>query len=734
METVFDVGIGTETQEMIDYTAQLFLNNRWIMNTNSFFISVFRWIGWMIAKGLTWLAASCGKVFDLAFQFVDFSTYEPLQDFMDSFKPVVIAVISMSLFAIGILLIVNHDKKPKFMINLCMMVLVVSSSAYLFQLMNTALMSGKEAILGSFSAGAVYDTVASNIYDIMYIDEQAGLANMTGEKADYPRYDTITETELDMISINEVINYKTDKMTTQEGREMLKYKLVFYKDKNYGIEEVYNGFGWNSTDDDDWFNEFYYRYKIDWATLYLNLLSLCLVFLFLAWKIFSLLFELGVYRIVALLKSSDLLGTQKTLQVFDAIKNCYIILLASCMMIKFYVLGTRFINDSSLTDNGLIKGIFLIFLALAVINGPELFRKMYGNDAGNSSGFRHLVTAMFMTRGLRHTLSQAPKGLMRNVSGILSGSGGNDPGHGATMGTGRNNQRKASGFLFGSGGTTGGNSGSAAGNTGSSGSSISAAAGGSSGSTTGNTGSSGSGVSAAAGGNSSSAAGNTGSPGSSISGAAGDNSGSIIESPGSGISGEAGRNSDPAEGSGSPDQDTGDISQEVPDEMAKTDTPLSGTAEEPSPLTDAGNGTIPDTGDIDPSQEFSMDPQYGETDTETSVLYGRDAYGNGSGPVSAGLEVPDMEDKLYGDGIPGATAFKGNSIDGGKTPTAFDGTMFRNVSNGSDLFPKPEPGSGVHVEPEASMEKITFLRKGTMDDTTDGKDRPDGISRVGKGV
>ena len=421
--------LGSLTVEALAQYVSIWVDNLWILHTNSFFISIFRWVGWMIAKGLTWLATACAKIYDLAFTFVDFTSFPAVQDFIDSWQPVVAAILTISLFVIGLLLIFNHERKPKIVVNICLAVLVISSSTYLLQLMNDALLAGKDAIVGSNAATPIYDTVATNIYDLIYMDEKIGLANFTGDKSEYPSYETITHTELDAIDINEVINYKTDQMTTEDAKVILQYKPVYLHGKGYTLKEVYNGFGWNSTDDDDWFNGFYYRYTVDWWPLYLSLGSLCIVYLLMGYKVFRLLFEVGIFRVVALVTSANLSSSQKALKVLDAIKNSYIVLLSTCVLLKFYSLAAQFISQSTITNNSFIKGIFLIFLALAVIDGPNLIQQLFGIDAGLSSSMGHLFTVTHMARGAGRMAGSAARGAVETGKRIGKAAQAMSPNH-----------------------------------------------------------------------------------------------------------------------------------------------------------------------------------------------------------------------------------------------------------------------------------------------------------------
>lgn len=94
-------------------------------------------------------------------------------------------------------------------------------------------------------------------------------------------YDHLTDKEMELIDINEVLNPNKDGLT-DAGSEILSKQLdVVSKSSESGknqLSEVYNGFGWNSQDDNDWFNEFYYRYKVDYLSACIALMAYIIVY------------------------------------------------------------------------------------------------------------------------------------------------------------------------------------------------------------------------------------------------------------------------------------------------------------------------------------------------------------------------------------------------------------------------------------------------------------------------
>lgn len=402
---------------MQDWMIPVLDENSYIFNNNELILGVFRGLAWALVNALVWLSEGCVSVYNTAFKVIDFSQYEPIQKFINSFKPVFVAVICVSLFAIGIILIMNYEKRPKVFINIFMAVLVVSSSTYLFSLMNTIVISGKEAIISDNGSSPVYEVVKENIYDLLYIDAKLGLKNLNGKRSDYPTYETLDEKFLKGIKINDIVSPKNKNLTTNEAKDLLKYRLNYFYTNNTPspqLEEIDKGF----LKDGDWFNNYYYRYKVDWFSVFCALISISATYLMMGYKVFRILFELAIYKVVAMIQSAELSSSQKTVRVLEAIKNSYVVILITCILIKFYALGTSFINHGVENQNFIVKGFLLCFLAFAVIDGPNLIEKLYGIDAGLSSSTGRLMSGIYTVRTAAHVGLGFTKGLLNTWSDL----------------------------------------------------------------------------------------------------------------------------------------------------------------------------------------------------------------------------------------------------------------------------------------------------------------------------
>lgn len=394
--------MAVDTEEVITVLKK----NRDIFHTSTIPGGIFRYIGWSVMKGLVWLAEHCAKLFDESFKFIDFTRYEPVEEFLDSWQPVVYALISLSILFLGLILIFWQEKKPKLMMNICLAVLIITSSGYLIDQLNgfvtddirSAILNDGDTSTGS--SGLVYDMVGNSIYDLIYIDDKldGGLMKMT--KNNRKLYDDFTKEDLELMSINEVL--KPDDVKA-ESKDLVSNR-IYYKKGNLELKEIYNGVAWT-----DLLNEYYYRYDVEWFTVIVGLVSLIIVYVCLAYKVVRILYEVVVQRLLAALYSANLSSGQKTLKILDSIKDSYITLILVMVCLKIYLLAFKMVGETQFA--AFSKVMLLFFLALAVADGPNIIQKLTGVDAGLSSGMGKIIAGVQATRMMSTMTSHGARSL-----------------------------------------------------------------------------------------------------------------------------------------------------------------------------------------------------------------------------------------------------------------------------------------------------------------------------------
>lgn len=133
-------------------------------------------------------------------------------------------------------------------------------------------------------------------------------------------------------------------------------------------------------------------------------------------KVIKIVFEIVMGNIIGIYYSANLNGPQKVLQIFKEILNCFIVLLLTGVLIRMFVISETIIYELELS--GLAYGFLLIFVAIAVIQGPNIIQKIIGIDAGISDGLGTLFAlsqganlAASGVKGASSVIGSAGKGI-----------------------------------------------------------------------------------------------------------------------------------------------------------------------------------------------------------------------------------------------------------------------------------------------------------------------------------
>lgn len=342
-----------------------------LFHNNSVASTVFRSIGWGITKGLTVLADAVSGLYETCFGFIDFTKYSKVTEFMNAWKNVFIALMCLSLLFIGILMVIGWEKKPQIVINLLIAVTVVTCGTSMIKTLNSWL------------------SVGSNIHDLIYLDKKVGLENLNKKDNAKMVYEKFTQKQFNNLDINEVVEPDD---VGDGAKDIVSNQLVSLVDKNskttYDYTEIYDGVAWT-----DLLNEYYYRYTVDWGVLWLELLSMIIVYLFMSYKVIRIGYEIAIQRIMAYLYASNLNNNQKILKILDSVKDSYILLVFTMILIKVYLLALKYVNHWDI--GGLTKGIILIFIAFVVIDGPNIIQRITGTDIGASNEMSKMISTFY---------------------------------------------------------------------------------------------------------------------------------------------------------------------------------------------------------------------------------------------------------------------------------------------------------------------------------------------------
>lgn len=389
-----------------------------LFKQNNLVSNAFRSLGCGVLSLLVVIADGASGLFEKSFGMIDFTKYQPVQDFISDWQVVWVALLCAAIGWLGINLVFNSDKNPKIATNICVAILVVTSMTWMVSQMNTLLTKGiRNEILGTTTTNTVYATLGNNVHDLRYIDSVVGLGNLGSKNADgvtYAKAGTPMNKKIwKALKINEIVNpddvkgeskdivenYKTD-IPTEDG----KVKSM--------VSECYDGVAWT-----DLLNTYYYRYEIDWLESFLEIISIAIIYLFFSYKVVRTLYEVVFSEVLAMLYSPNLTNGQKTIKILDGIKDSYIIILLSLVSVRLYMIAIEYISGKNW--NGFTKGMFLLFIAFAVIDGPNLVQRITRLDAGLSDGMQKVMSAYY-AGGM---MAGAARGAGHIASGVAKGAG-----------------------------------------------------------------------------------------------------------------------------------------------------------------------------------------------------------------------------------------------------------------------------------------------------------------------
>lgn len=275
------------------------------LSISNIFTDIMRWIGWVFVKGLAWIVDMLENVTDDILLVKNFYNNPEIVAFVDSIKPVLYILLAFSLLYTGYLLIFQKKfNREGIVINIFIALMVILA-------LNAGMDKADEftdASIDAVKVNSLYPTDESslsgsiihrNIVDLLEIDKN----NWSSTELNVPN--STPPSKIANINFREKYGKDTEDISS-EGKEISKYTLSFNNAGEYRAEKLdQSGFEWN--------NEYYFRYSINWFTIFVTLGVIAFTLFSISLKLAKLFFELTFNYIVALIVApADIHDGQKT--------------------------------------------------------------------------------------------------------------------------------------------------------------------------------------------------------------------------------------------------------------------------------------------------------------------------------------------------------------------------------------------------------------------------------------
>lgn len=249
--------------------------------------------------------------------------------------------------------------------------------------------------------------ISDNVTDLLILDSN----NFEGTASDSYGLNNITEDNFQYIDFQESIEIGREGL---DNPDVFKNRITVTEDGDTQMDKLESG--WLSWDQN------YYRYSVDYVTVIIQLLIISVVYIFFAFKIVQISFELAVTKIISPIIIFTDIGTgQKVKQIFREVVNGFATLAIIFFLLRLYQIMVTWISTPNVIVSGemepLLKALVLLILGLVVIDGTSVITRVLGFDVGVKDGFRTMAGMYAGAKGF----SAATKGAVSSVGNGVSG-------------------------------------------------------------------------------------------------------------------------------------------------------------------------------------------------------------------------------------------------------------------------------------------------------------------------
>ena len=359
------------------------LSENGILEISNIISYMFRWLGWKIVQGLSYLVSGIEEVVNDIYTLNGFFYSEEMNSLIDRYKPLIWVLLSISIGILGFKIMFNKKQnRGELPSNILYSILVVTLlPTFMIKLNDITELAVQSVNINNTTLTS--QMVKSNINDLYYLDKNDFDISKGKNNIDEGLILTIDE--------NETIDADKTK-----NKDTFKKKVTMKDSGERVLEKLETGFlKWD---------EEYYRYDINFTSIIVSLGAMGIALVCVSLKVVRLLMELGANKLFAtLLAFADIDDGKKLKEIIRHIISIFIVIFATAIMLKIYLLYNVWIEktliDTNLGRNEVLKMIFVIGGAIAVIDGPNIVERILGIDVGLKSAWGAAMASYGVAKG-----------------------------------------------------------------------------------------------------------------------------------------------------------------------------------------------------------------------------------------------------------------------------------------------------------------------------------------------
>lgn len=172
---------------------------------------------------------------------------------------------------------------------------------------------------------------------------------------------------------------------------------------------------------DSWASGYYKRYQGNFFTIWCELIVLSIVYIFTAFKVARLSYEIATQKILApWVAATDVATLQKVKQLIISIFSNYGLIALIFVLLKIFMILSNIVFKSDLPT--VAKIILFFALALGTIDGPDEVKKILGIDAGVKDGYKTAMAGFAGAMASGKMAKATGKGTILGAKGTYKGA------------------------------------------------------------------------------------------------------------------------------------------------------------------------------------------------------------------------------------------------------------------------------------------------------------------------
>ena len=383
------------------------LTEQGILQVGDIFKNCFRWIGWMIIKGLSILVNGIEECMNNIYTLNGFFNSPEITSLINKYKPIIWTILAISIAILGFKVMFNKQQNRgelpgNILFSILVVVLLPTVMIKLNDITKVAVNS-----VGTSSITITDTLVKEGLYDIYYLDSIGFDLNGDKNRLGYNLYN---------IDINEPLDSK--ELSTKEDFDK---KVVYDEGGNRSLEKLDKG--WFK------FDEEYYRYSINFIPIIISLGAMAIAFTCIILKVTRLMIDLAFNKFFAtLLAFADIADGKKLKEIIKHIISIFVVIFFTAILTNMYMLYNTWLSRS-LIENGLgrdsiLKLMAIVGGAIAVTDGPNIVERILGIDVGLKSSCGIVMAGYGASRAIASGVLSGGRALGRLSSGINKAGNG----------------------------------------------------------------------------------------------------------------------------------------------------------------------------------------------------------------------------------------------------------------------------------------------------------------------